>query len=134
MAEKIRINVEKVELEVNDYGDIIILPVSDERFIEKLYSFANDISKKSEELNYIDKSDVSAYVKADIELHKQIKSQFDILFGVDAYKKVFGEDIVVGAEYVFEFLDQIMPYFNNHIQNRVEKLSKYSANRTGSST
>ena len=133
MAEKIRVNVEKIELEVNDNGDIIVLPVSDERFIQRLFVFANEISKKSEEMSFIDKKDVSKYVQADIELHNTIKKEFDELFGVGSYEKVFGEDIVVGAEYVFEFLDQCMPYINEHIKRRESKLNKYNANRTGSS-
>jgi len=133
MAEKIRVNVEKVELEVNDNGDIIVLPVSDERFIKRLYAFARDISEKSSEIDAVDKTNIEGQVKADIELHEMIKKEFDVLFGTDAYKKVFGDDIVIGAEYVFEFLNQVMPYFNDHIQKRVERLNKYNANRVGSS-
>ena len=133
MPEKIRVNVEKVELEVNDAGDIIVLPVSDERFLQKLYSFSSKISHKSEEMSYIDKENISALIQGDIELHENIKSGFDELFGEDAYRKVFGDDIVVGAEYVIDFIDQCMPYIQKHIENRDKKFSKYSANRVGSS-
>lgn len=134
MAEKIRVNVETVELEVNDNGDTIVLPVSDERFISNLYTFANSISEKAEKIHELGKSDVSAFVKADIELHNSLKEEFTTLFGEGSYEKVFGSDIVVGAEYVLDFLDQCLPYFTKHIQGRMERLSKYNANRTGSST
>lgn len=132
MAEKIRVNVEKIELEVNDDGDIIVIPVSDERFMQRLYKFAEDISKKSEEVKFIDKNDVSRYVQTDMELHELIKSNFNELFGDKAYEKVFGSDILVGAEYVFEFLDQCMPFINAYAEKRQQKLNKYNANRTGS--
>lgn len=133
MAEKIRVNVEKVELEVNDNGDIIILPVSDERFIKRLYDFVDEINRKAEEMNFIDKDNVEAIVKCDLELHEKIKSEFDELFGSDAYKKVFGEDVVIGAEYVFDFLDQISPFISSYMEKRNKRLSKYNADRTGSS-
>lgn len=133
MAEKIRVNVEKVELEVNDNGDIIVLPVSDERFIKRLYDFVDEINRKAEEMNFIDKDNVEAIVKCDLELHEKIKSEFDELFGSDAYKKVFGEDVVIGAEYVFDFLDQISPFISSYMEKRNKRLSKYNADRTGSS-
>jgi len=133
MAEKIRVNVEKIELEVNDDGDIIVLPVGDERFIKRLYDFADNIRKKGEEASFIDKENTELLVKYDIELHEKIKSEFDELFGSDAYKKVFGEDCVVGAEYVFEFLDQCTPFIEAYLEKRNKRLSKYSADRTGSS-
>ena len=45
MAEtaKIRVNVEVIELEVNDNGDTIKLPVSDEMFMKRLQ---NGLMKK----------------------------------------------------------------------------------------
>lgn len=133
MAEKIRVNVEKIELEVNDNGDIITLPVSDERFLKRMYDFADEIKKKAEEIEFIDKENIEAIVKCDIELHEKIKSEFDEVFGSDAYSKVFGEDTVIGAEYVFDFIDQVSPFITSYMEKRNKKLSKYNADRTGSS-
>lgn len=133
MAEKIRVAVDKVELEVNDNGDIIVLPVSDERFIKRMYDFANAIQKKSEELNFIDDNNTEAIINGDIELHESIKTGFDELFGSGAYTKVFGTDIVVGAEYVMDFINQCSPYIQKHMDERSKRLKKYSADRTGSS-
>ncbi|MBO4543877.1 MAG: hypothetical protein J5725_11945 [Bacteroidales bacterium] len=133
MAEKIRVNVEKIELEVNDNGDTIILPVSDERFIQRLYDFSKNVQQKAEEIGYIDKNNIEALVDADIALHEYIKDEFKGLFGDGSYEKVFGEDIVVGAEYVLEFINQCTPFIQNYLEKRNKKLSKYSADRTGSS-
>lgn len=133
MPEKIRVNIEKIELEVNDNGDIIVLPVSDERFIQRMYDFTQGVQKKSEEISFIDKKNTEALVKADIELHEYIKSEFITLFGEGSYEKVFGEDIVVGAEYVLDFIGQCTPFIESYLEKRNKKLSKYSANRTGSS-
>ena len=133
MAEKIRVNVEKVELEVNDNGDIIVLPVSDERFVKRLYDYYQDIQKKWEETKFIDKDNIKAIIDGDIELHEAIMDGFDSVFGVDAYKKVFGDDIVVGIEYVIDFISQCVPFIEAHAEDRLKRLGKYSADRTGSS-
>lgn len=133
MAEQLRINVEVVEIEVNDNGDIIKLPVSDELFIKKLSKYSEQITEKSDTLSVIDTNDIIATVNADIEFHEFLKSGFNEVFGERAYEKVFGEDIVVGAEYIFEFLEAVMPYLKRHTENRAKKLSKYSADRVGSS-
>lgn len=135
MAElvKIRVPVDVVTLEVNDNGDTIVLPVSDERFIKRLYDFSDKVEKESEKLKFIDQNDIAAVVKGDIELHEMIKVEFTNLFGEGSYEKVFGEDIIVGAEYVLDFISQCTPYIKTHMESRKTKLNKYNADRVGSS-
>ena len=100
MAEtaKIRVNVEVIELEVNDNGDTIKLPVSDEMFMKRLYDFVDRVSEESKKLNNLDLEDIAGTIEKDIQFHEMMKEQFNILFGDLAYEKVFGSDIVVGAE------------------------------------
>lgn len=135
MAEtaKIRVDVEVVELEVNDKGDTIKLPVSDELFIKKLYNFTAKIAEDAKELENLDKDNILEAVDKDIKFHESLKEQFDVMFGENAYEKVFGEDIVVGVEYVMDFLEQCMPFIQKYISKRETKLNKYSADRVGSS-
>lgn len=135
MAEnaKIRINVEVVNLEVNDNGDTIVLPVSDERLIQRLYAFIDNISKRANEMQELKDVDIVTVVNKDVSFHEFLHDEFNTLFGENAYEKVFGNDVVVGAEYILEFLDQVVPYITKHSANRSAKLNKYNANRVGSS-
>ena len=96
MAEtaKIRVNVEVIELEVNDNGDTIKLPVSDEMFMKRLYDFIDRVSEESKKLDNLDLEDIAGTIEKDIQFHEMMKEQFNILFGDLAYEKVFGSDII----------------------------------------
>jgi hypothetical protein len=134
MAEKLRIVVDNVTLEVNDNGDTIVLPLGDERFIKRVYDYAEKMQNGAEELSKKQsEDDIIGTITADIEYHDMLKTEFDSVFGTGAYNKVYGDNIVVGVEYIIQFIGQIMPYVQKHQANRSTKLSKYSANRTGSS-
>ena len=135
MAEKIslRVPVDSVEVEVNDNGDVILLNVGDERFMQKLYDFSMNVSERARELSETQTEDIKQAIELDIELHTWLKEQFDELFGDKSYEKVFGKDIVVGSEFVLEFLDNILPVIQKYTDKRVAKFNKYSADRVGSS-
>lgn len=134
MAETLRINVDNVVLEVNDAGETITLQLADERFIQRVYEYSNLMADGAKELEAVKKTDDTvAIVSADIKYHQELKDKFNDIFGVRAYEKVFGEDIVVGVDYIMQFIEQIMPYVEKHQEKRIERLSKYSANRVGSS-
>ena len=135
MAEKIslRVPVDSVEVEVNDNGDVILLNVGDERFMQKLYDFSMNVSERARELSETPTEDIKQAIELDIEFHTWLKEQFDELFGDKSYEKVFGKDIVVGSEFVLEFLDNILPVIQKYTDKRVAKFNKYSADRVGSS-
>ena len=135
MAEKIslRVPVDSVEVEVNDNGDVILLNVGDERFMQKLYDFSIYVSERARELSETQTEDIKQAIELDIEFHTWLKEQFDELFGDKSYEKVFGKDIVVGSEFVLEFLDNILPVIQKYTDKRVAKFNKYSADRVGSS-
>lgn len=134
MAEILRIAVDNVTLEVNDNGDTIVLPLGDERFVQRVYDYANQMQEGAKELDAARNTDDIAYiVGANIDFHTKLKDNFNFVFGERAYEKVFGDDIVVGVDYIVMFLEQIMPYIEKHQKKRTERLSKYSADRVGSS-
>lgn len=132
---KLHIDVDAVELEVNDAGDIIKLPLSDELFMKKFYDFAKNIQAKATELDKVNEDndiDISNKIDKDIEFHEFLKTEFNGLFGERSYEKVYGEDYLVGVEYVLQFIDACTPYIEKHTQKRLDKFSKYSADRQGS--
>ena len=135
MAEKIslRVPVDSVEVEVNDNGDVILLNVGDERFMQKLYDFSMNVSERARELSETQTDNIKQAIELDIEFHTWLKEQFDELFGDKSYEKTFGKDIVVGSEFVLEFLDNILPVIQKYTDKRVAKFNKYSADRVGSS-
>lgn len=134
MAETLRINVDNVVLEVNDNGETITLPLGDERFTKKLYAYVDAMQQNAKKIEESRSSgSIIDIIDADIGFHQSLRDEFDTVFGKGAYTKVYGEDILVGVEYILQFIDQIMPYIEKHNNKRVERLSKYSANRVGSS-
>ena len=135
MAEKFRTSAETINIEVNDAGDIIQLPLSDEAFIKRFYDFTNAIQQKGDELSEEKLSGMedSEKIILDINYHEFLKAEFEKLFGEKSYEKVFGDNVLVSVEYVMEFIEACMPYITQHTQKRIEKFSKYSANRQGSS-
>lgn len=130
MAEKLRIAVDNVVLEVNDNGDTITLPLADERFMQKVMDYIQSMQDGAKSIeNTGSEFDI---IQADITYHTNLKDGFNDAFGERAYEKVFGDDIVVGVEYIAEFFEQIMPYIEKYQKKRATKLSKYSADRVGS--
>ena len=79
MAEKIslRVPVDSVEVEVNDNGDVILLNVGDERFMQKLYDFSMNVSERARELSETQTEDIKQAIELDIEFHTWLKEQFD---------------------------------------------------------
>lgn len=130
MAEKLRIAVDNVVLEVNDNGDTITLPLADERFVANVYDYAETLKNGAEGVS--EDSPVQDIMRANIDFHNMAKEKFNDVFGSKSYEKVYGEDIVVGIEYIVQFLEQILPYIESYQNNRISKLSKYSADRVGS--
>lgn len=135
MAEVVKLQVrpEVVEVEVNDDGDRITLPVSDERFIKKVFDYAERMTEEAKNIPDSETATAVEIVAGNINFHESAKSEFDVLFGAGAYKKVFGDDILVGAEYILEFIEGIAPILSEYTTKRIQKIKKYSADRVGSS-
>lgn len=137
----IRVSTGAKRIEVNDNGDYIVLDFSDNSFpdrffgmIDRVQELANEAAPKAKEIEAEHEKGSDGYMRATAALlrkvHEDIMSEVDGLFGAGTCKKVFG-DIVPGIELYDDFFTQLMPYFEEAGKERVQRMSKYSANRTG---
>lgn len=137
----IRVNTGAKRIEVNDNGDYITLNFSDHSFPERFFSMLDKVQAMTEEAEPKEATIRQQYeagsmelmralTALDAEIHKAISAEVDGLFGPDTCKKVFG-DIVPGVELYDDFFSQLMPYFEKFSNERKQRLSKYSADRTG---
>ena len=137
----IRVSTGAKRIEVNDDGDYIVLDFSDNSFpdrffgmIDRVQELANEAAPKEKEIEAEHEKGSDGYMRATAALlrkvHEDIMSEVDGLFGAGTCKKVFG-DIVPGIELYDDFFTQLMPYFEEAGKERVQRMSKYSANRTG---
>lgn len=137
----IRVNTGDKRIEVNDDGDFIVLNLSDSSFPDRFFSMvdrvqnkANEAAEKAKGLEAQCEPGSEAFVRAVAslyrDLHESVMTEVDALFGPNTCKKVFG-DIVPGVELFDDFFTQLMPYFEQFGRERAQRLSKYSAARTG---
>lgn len=137
----IRVNTGARRIDVNDNGDYITLNFGDHSFPDRFFTMMDrvqDIAKETElrekEIREQHKDENEGLVRAlfslDKDLYLKISVEVDNLFGPDTCKKVFG-NIVPGIELFDDFFMQLMPYFEEYSKERVQRMSKYSAARTG---
>lgn len=137
----IRVNSGAKRIEVNDEGDYIVLNFADQSFPERFFSMmdrvteiANAAQGKEDKIKEENESGSMELLRAisslNREVHTSIAAEIDGFFGADTCKKVFG-DIVPGIDLIDDFFQQLMPYFQQYGQERAQRMSKYSAARTG---
>ena len=143
--QKIKLNNKNLKIQVNDDGEYIVLPFEDKTFIHRFYKMIDDF--KEVESSFIDKgklideledsidefgisSKERKFMELDLEIHTFLKEQIDLLFGENTCKKVFG-DIVPSFVLITEFLDEISPFIEIHLKEKIKVINKYSAEREG---
>ena len=127
---KININT-GVTIEVNDNGDTIVARIDDAVFIDQFHTFLDKVEEVSKEIESLNTENDREALKIITEKTKKLMSVIDDLFGVDACKKIFG-DIVPSGFAIAEFVEQLIPIFNNYTNARQKKISdKYNGNRKG---
>lgn len=137
----IRVATGAKRVEVNDDGDYIVLDFSDnslpDRFfamVDHVQDLANDAMPEAEKIEAQHEKGSDGYMRATAALwrkvHEDIMIEVDGFFGQGTCKKVFG-DIVPGIELYDDFFNQLMPYFEQAGKERAQRMSKYSAARTG---
>lgn len=137
----IRVNTGAKKIEVNDNGDYIVLNFGDNSFPDRFFAMvdriqerANASSPEAEKIAAEHEAGTEAYLRASAavwrKVHEDIMLEIDSFFGPGTCKKVFG-DIVPGVELYDDFFHQLMPYFEEFGKERAQRLSKYSAARTG---
>lgn len=137
----IRVNSGAKRIEVNDSGDYIILNFSDSSFPDRFFTMLDHVQDQADEAEQRGKTLQEQYPQNSMEgmralsalyreLYEGIAAEVDALFGPDTCKKVFGE-IVPDIELFDEFFTQLRPYIEEFGKERAQRLSKYSAARTG---
>ena len=144
--DKLRVDSGIKNIEVNDNGDYISVPIRDTVFYQKfadiIKKFDNkqgDIDRRYAELEekHKGKSDDDIDALSDsIDLYsalcKEICDDLDGLFGEGCCRKVFVGIQNPGVDLIGDFLDQITPLLNQYIEEQNQKINfKYNRNRKG---
>lgn len=135
MENKIRITRGIKKIEVNDDGEFILLPVSDDGFVVRFYKLMDQISGQAEELEKQETADITGQldlVEKIVAIERKTKQDVEDLFGEGTCRKVFGE-ILPSMDLFVEFFGSILPFFEEYKKERMRKMGKYGADRTGSS-
>lgn len=135
MENKIRITRGIKKIEVNDDGEFILLPVSDDGFVVRFYKLMDQISGQAEELEKQETADITGQldlVEKIVAIERKTKQDVEELFGEGTCRKVFGE-ILPSMDLFVEFFGSILPFFEEYKKERMRKMGKYGADRTGSS-
>lgn len=147
----IRVNTGVKRIEVNDDGDYITINLNDNSFLDRFFSMYENIMKMADESSakeaairekYKDAAETEngsekiqdGLLKDVFSLYKEggkaMMAEVDGLFGPGTCKKVFG-DITPSFELQLDFFDQLIPYLQEFAKEKVKRMKKYSAARTG---
>lgn len=88
--DSIRINNGVKVIEVNDAGDTIRLPLSDDSFVKGFYGLLNDIKTQAEAIS-AKKADIAETIDDVVKFDEEVRDKTDALIGEDTCKKVFGD-------------------------------------------
>lgn len=144
--DKLRVNIGIKNIEVNDNGDYISIPISDSTFYEHFGEVMKNFEKKEAEYTQKAKElsekhkdkpldDVDAIVDS-IQLYsslcKDTCAELDKLFGDGCCKKVFVGVQNPSIELIGDFFEQITPLINQYAKERNQKIDlMYNRNRKG---
>lgn len=144
--DSLRINSGIKNIEVNDNGDYISIPISDTSFFERFGDMMKNFERKQTEIEqqgkelsekHKDKSDDDVDMIVDtIELYsklcKDVCIELDNLFGEGCCRKVFVGVEIPSVELIGDFFEQITPLLQKYAQERNQKINlMYSRNRKG---
>lgn len=132
-------------IEVNDAGEYISIPISDAAFYDRFGALLKyfeqkqtETEQRAEELSekYKDRPDDTDMMIDGIHLYsglcRDVCAELDKLFGEGCCRKVFAGIENPGVELIGDFFDQIVPLLNRYAQERNEKISlKYNRRRKG---
>lgn len=142
--DSLRIDSGIKNIEVNDNGDYISIPISDASFFERFGDMMKNFERKQAEIEqqgkelsekHKDKSDDDADMIVDtIELYsklcKDVCIELDNLFGEGCCRKVFVGIETPSVELIGDFFEQITPFLQKYAQERNQKINlMYNRNR-----
>lgn len=144
--DKLRVDSGIKNIEVNDNGDYISIPISDAAFYERFGALMKNFEQKQTEIEqkeaalsekHKDKpsDDVDAIVDS-IQLYAELCRytcvELDKLFGDGCCKKVFVGIQNPSIELIGDFFDQITPLLNQYAKERNQRINLvYNRNRKG---
>ena len=133
-------------IEVNDNGDYISIPISDTTFYERFGELIKNFEKKQAEIEqqgkelsekHKDKPDNDVDMIVDVftlytNLCKDVCAELDKLFGEGCCRKVFVGVEIPSVELIGDFFEQITPFLQKYAQERNQKINLiYNRNRKG---
>lgn len=144
--DKLRVDSGIKNIEVNDNGDYISVPISDASFYERFGSLLKSFEQKQAEIEqkafalsekHKDKpdDDVDAIVGS-IQLYSElchyVCEELDKLFGEGCCRKVFEGIQNPSVELIADFFEQITPLLSQYAKERNQKIDlMYNRNRKG---
>lgn len=128
--DSIRVNSGVKVIEVNDKGETISLPLSDDSFVKGFFDLLNEIKEKATAISE-KKCDVLDTLDDIVAFDKDVKDKIDALIGENTCAKVFGA-VLPSSDQFLDFFAQLTPIIDSHVEKRAANMSKYSAERVGS--
>lgn len=137
----IRVNSGVKKIEVNDNGDFIFLPLSNDKFVRRFYDLVDEFEKLGKE---IEESDADASFDKVISFSDTCNEKIDNLFGEGTCGKVFNDffetikDCPVddykgmGTALILDLLYQLMPFIEEYQKERETHFNKYAPGKLGS--
>lgn len=116
-----------IEIEVNDVGETIVIPVEDMNFIDKYNRLIETFERISTEIQEKEGTlTAGEELKLIISKIKEIMDEINALFmDEQCCKKVFG-DIIPSPYVVADFFEQLYPYVEKYTDERHKKImAKY---------
>ncbi len=144
--DKLRVDSDIKNIEVNDNGDYISIPISDAAFYERFGALiknfeqkqveiekkAKDLSEKHKDKPENDTDMIVDSIRIYSELCQYTCAELDNLFGEGCCKKVFVGVQNPGIELIGDFFEQITPLLNQYAQERNQRINLiYNRNRKG---
>lgn len=123
--DSIRVSNLNKKIEVNDEGEYIVLPFSDQAFPGRFYQMLDSFTEMKKEIDNKVNEELKQRELIDFiaDIHEKAKKDIDLLLGKDTCKKVFG-DIVPGIDMIQEFFEKLLPFFNAYSKERKKELNK----------
>lgn len=133
MENKIRISSGTRRINVNDEGDVILLHLDDDSFVLGFYKLMEYVKSAAMQIpgETEDVAGNAATMDQIVALEEEVRRKVDTLFGEDTCRKVFG-DKLPSMDLFVELFGSLVPFLEEYKAERVKRMGKYDASRTGS--
>lgn len=133
MENKIRISSGTRRINVNDEGDVILLHLDDDSFCLGFYKLMDYVQSAAQQVPCAgeDIAGSVATMEQIVSLEEDTRQKVDVLFGANTCRKVFG-DKLPSMDLFVEFFGSLVPFLEEYKAERMKRMDKYDAGRTGS--